>query len=73
MDISIWLGDHFYKVDNFNPLYNGGLFHCYMLDESICHFRGDGSILWLLFYLHGLSILILSIVFVILAVESLPN
>ena len=22
-----------------NPLYTGGLFHCYMLDESICHFR----------------------------------
>ena len=22
-----------------NPLYFGGLFHCYMLDESICHFR----------------------------------
>ena len=25
-------------------------FHCYMLDESICHFRGVGSILSLLFY-----------------------
>ena len=23
---------------SFNPLYTGGLFHCYMLDESICHF-----------------------------------
>ena len=22
-----------------NPLYTGRLFHCYMLDESICHFR----------------------------------
>ena len=25
-------------------------FHCYMLDESICHFRGVRSILSLLFY-----------------------
>ena len=33
-----------------NPLYTGGLFHCYMLDESICHFRGVGSVLLLLFY-----------------------
>ena len=32
----------------FNPLYTGGLFHCYMLDESICQFRGVGSILPLL-------------------------
>ena len=23
-----------------NPLYTGGLFHCYTLDESISHFRG---------------------------------
>ena len=22
---------------SFNPLYTGGLFHCYMLDESIYH------------------------------------
>ena len=27
----------------FNPLYTGKLFHCYMLDESICHLRGIGS------------------------------
>ena len=35
----------------FNPLYNGKLFHCYMLmlDEPICHFRGIGTILSLLF------------------------
>ena len=26
----------------FNPLYTGGHFHCYMLDKSICHFRGVG-------------------------------
>ena len=26
-----------------SPLYTGGLFHCYMLDESISHFRGVGS------------------------------
>ena len=33
-----------------NPLYTGGLFHCYILDESICHFRGVRSIFSLLFY-----------------------
>ena len=25
-----------------NPLYSVGLFHCYLLDESICQFRGSG-------------------------------
>ena len=25
-----------------NPLYTGGLFHCYMLDESICHLGMSG-------------------------------
>ena len=25
-----------------NPLYTGGLFHCYMLDESICHLKLSG-------------------------------
>ena len=34
----------------FNPLCTGGLFHCYMLDESICHFWGIRFILLLLFY-----------------------
>ena len=34
----------------FDPLYTGGLFHCHMLDESICHFRGVGTILSLLFF-----------------------
>ena len=33
-----------------NPLYTGGLFYCYMLEKSVCHFRGVGSILLLLFY-----------------------
>ena len=33
-----------------NPLYIDGLFHCYMLDESIHHFRGVWSILSLSFY-----------------------
>ena len=28
----------------------GGLFCCYILDESICHFRGFGFVLSLLFY-----------------------
>ena len=32
-----------------NPLYTGELFHCYMLDELICHFRGVRSIVLLLF------------------------
>ena len=40
---------------DFNPLYIGGIFHCYMLDESDCHFRGVGSILSLLFYFNGKS------------------
>ena len=38
-----------------NPLYTGRLFHCYILDESICHFNGVGSILSLLFYFDGKS------------------
>ena len=33
-----------------NPLYTGGLFHYYMLGESIWNFRGVGSILSLLIY-----------------------
>ena len=35
-----------------NPLYTGPgkLFHCNMLDNSICSFSGVGSILLLLFY-----------------------
>ena len=28
-----------------NPLNTGGLFHCFMLDESTCHYRDVGSIL----------------------------
>ena len=32
----------------FNPLYTGRLFQSYMFDKSICHFRGVGSIQWLL-------------------------
>ena len=34
-----------------NPVCTGRLFHCYMLDKSICHFRGVRSILLPLFYL----------------------
>ena len=33
-----------------NPLYSYRLFHCYILDESICHIKGVRSILWLFFY-----------------------
>ena len=32
-----------------NLLYTSGLLHCYMLDESFCHFKGVGSILSFLF------------------------
>ena len=38
------------KEAYFNPMYTGRLFHCHMLDESICHCRGIGSMLSLLFY-----------------------
>ena len=38
------------SANKINPLYTGGLFHCCMLDKSICHFRGVSSILSLLFY-----------------------
>ena len=34
----------------FNRLYTGGLYHCYILDESILHLRGAGSFLLLLNY-----------------------
>ena len=33
-----------------NPLYTGWLLYCYMLDESIYHFRGVKSILSFIFY-----------------------
>ena len=32
------------------PLYTDRLFHCYMLDESICHFRDVRSILSFFFF-----------------------
>ena len=38
------------SLKGINPLYAGGLFHCYMLDMSICNFRGVRSILSLIFY-----------------------
>ena len=38
------------SISCFNQLYTGGLFQCYMLDESIRHVRGVRSILSLLFY-----------------------
>ena len=46
----IWLRKGMISFDNVNPLYTGRLFYCYMLDESICHFRGIRSILSLVFY-----------------------
>ena len=39
-----------HSVQARNPLYTGGLFHSYLLDESICHFRGVRSILSVLLY-----------------------
>ena len=30
-----------HRKPSVNPLYAGGLFHRYMLDDSICHFRGS--------------------------------
>ena len=38
------------ECNRVNPLYTGRLFHCYMLDKSVSHFTGMGSILSLLFY-----------------------
>ena len=34
-----------------NPLYTGGLFQCYMMEEPIFHFRDVGSFLLLLLFL----------------------
>ena len=41
-----------------NPLFAGELFHCYMLEESTCHFRDVGSILLLLVFSVWLKILL---------------
>ena len=38
------------KSMSINPMYTGGFFHCYMLDESFRHFKGVGSVLSLLFF-----------------------
>ena len=43
-----------------NPLYTCGLFHCYMLDKSICHFRRVGSILSLFSFFDGWKTLLAS-------------
>ena len=40
----------FGSIDFVNPLYTGRLFYCYKLDETNCYFRGDGSVVSLLFY-----------------------
>ena len=47
---AIFSGRLVFHNPSLNPLYTGGLFHCYMLAESICQLRGVGSILSLLFY-----------------------
>ena len=43
----------FKVVVDIDPLYTGRLFHSFSLDESICHFRGVGSILSLLFLMEN--------------------
>ena len=44
------MGKTFFVWTFTNPLHTDRLFNRYMLDEFICHFRGVGSILSLLFY-----------------------
>ena len=46
------LEENYVKIvgSSINPWYTGRLFHCYILDESICHLRDVRSILSLLFY-----------------------
>ena len=41
------------ELSPLSPLYTDGLFHCYILDESIFHFRGARSVLSLLFRFGG--------------------
>ena len=48
-DLYIW-GTSEERKPHSNLLYTDRLFHCYMLEDSICHLRGVGSILSLLFY-----------------------
>ena len=55
-----------------NPLYSSGLFHCYMLDESICHFRGVGSILSCFFFYFLWKILFANYVASDLGLPCLP-
>ena len=49
-DVQLHLGITLFTPVTVNPLYTGGLFPCYMLEKSICHLRGLGSILSHLFY-----------------------
>ena len=37
-------------VPLFNPLYTDELFHCYMLDKSIYHYRGVAWVYFLLLF-----------------------
>ena len=41
---------HLSSHDCFTHLCTAGLFHCYLLDEALCHFRGARSVLSLSFY-----------------------
>ena len=44
------LGTAFYAIILINPLYTGEFFHIYVLNKTVCHFRGVGFILSLLIY-----------------------
>ena len=54
-DIPFYLGQIFHSLCScrlhlmLNALYTGRLFHCYILDKSICNLMGVRSILSLLF------------------------
>ena len=45
--VLLWMLKPLPKCLPFNPLHTVNLFHCYMLDKSISHFRGAGSLLLL--------------------------
>ena len=49
-DLSYILGCIMVLVSFTNPLFSGGFFHYYTLDESVCHFKVVRSILSLLFH-----------------------
>ena len=48
----------FLIVKTVNPLYTGRLFHCFMLDESICHCRYECQVYFVTFILFLIKILL---------------